>query len=530
MTNSLKRRLIITGAALLLLGGIASVALFHTARQYSFHIERSIRAQHVYASYRAVSDHTYRKLSALGQIVEEGTLTNLQERFRNKEALRNALKDVRESIAAELTHVGDVYEAAELEHFNEIELLAEEIISGSELVRIAVENKDQFAASAELEKLRSHEIEGSFIRLIDDAIAEELREVRDTQLVAQELNTILTRLLSLILILFALCSAYMLLTTWRSLSRSLESFGSATDAYQAGNFSYRVPEMVEEEFAGLSVALNKMASEVETQREREKTTQQNLEALIESRTEELISSNKILETVSETRKQFLADISHELRTPLTIIQGEADLVLRNDGALDHEYIAALRRIKEQATHTTRFVQDLLFVARAEDGKAPIHKRQVDIVPLVTDVCEDFTVIAQQNNINISCIHPDYEIFASVDVSHIKQVMTILLDNAVRYSYSNSAIQVAINHIHNQLSISVSDSGIGMSFNESSQVFSRFYRGDTGSGKASGTGLGLPVAKAIIDAHDGSLILQGEPGDGTKATITLPLDVELRAVL
>ena len=110
---------------------LASVALFYIASKYSFYQERSVHAQHVYSSYRAVSDHTYRKLSAIGEIVAQGTLTNLDERYRNKEALRAALREVRESIAAELTHVGDVTKAAELEHFNKIELLAEEIIKGA---------------------------------------------------------------------------------------------------------------------------------------------------------------------------------------------------------------------------------------------------------------------------------------------------------------------------------------------------------------------------------------------------------------
>ena len=129
--SGMKRRLVFTGATLLVLVLLASVALFYIASKYSFYQERSVHAQHVYSSYRAVSDHTYRKLSAIGEIVAQGTLTNLDERYRNKEALRAALREVRESIAAELTHVGDVTKAAELEHFNKIELLAEEIIKGA---------------------------------------------------------------------------------------------------------------------------------------------------------------------------------------------------------------------------------------------------------------------------------------------------------------------------------------------------------------------------------------------------------------
>lgn len=527
--NSLKRRLLIIGVTLLVLVALASTALFYTAQQYNFYVERSDRAQKVYSSYRAVSDHTYRKLSALGQIVEEGTLTNLQERYRNKESLRNALRDVRENIAAELTHVGDVSEVAELQQLNRIELLAEEIIRGSEVVRTTVENQRPDEALAALEKLRSPEIEGTFIRLIDDAISEELREVRETQRVAQELNTLLTRLLYLLFVFFVLFGALLLITTWQALNRSLRAFEQASHAFMAGDFSYRVPTDVESEFSDLAGALNKMASEVESQRERERTTQHNLESIISTRTHELKATNEKLQQVSEARKQFLADISHEIRTPLTIIQGEADLALRDNEKTSEQYQDALQRIKEQTVHTTRFVQDLLFVARAEDGKAPIHKRPAPIVPLILDICDDFSVLAQQKNIDIQTDVPSSDLVANIDVNHIKQVVTILIDNALRYSYKNSTISVNIRDLQEHVVFEVKDNGIGLKYNESSQVFSRFYRGSEGSGKASGTGLGLPVAKAIVHAHGGSISLDGDAEGGTTATVTLPLETRLRAV-
>jgi signal transduction histidine kinase len=507
---------------LFILVSLAASALFYTAQQYNFYIERSIRVQQVYSSYRAVSDHTYRKLSALGQIVEESTTTNLNERYRNKEALRNALSEVRESIAAELTHLGDIAEAEELQHFNKIELLAEEIIRGSKLVREAVEQNQLDTASAALQKLRSHEIQGSFIRLIDEALFEELREVRETQLVVQELNTFLTRLLTAIFFCFIFFGALLLLTTWRALTLRLQTFESATGAYQAGDFSARVDNNVKDEFSGLALALNNMAAEVQMQRQREQNTQENLEAIITSRTQELRTSNDKLEMISEARKQFLADISHELRTPLTIIQGEVDLALREQATTPEQFRIALRRIKDQVLHTARFVQDLLFVARAEDGKAPIHKRPISIVPLILDICEDFAVIAQERDITIVNSYPDDAIVANVDAGKIRQVFTILLDNAVRYSYQDSTIEVNIRVSQTHLIVEIKDSGIGLKYNETSQVFSRFYRGNEGSGKATGTGLGLPVAKAIVDAHAGTINLEGESGEGSTATVTLSL--------
>ena len=521
-TNSLKRRLLITGFILLVLVLLASVSLFYTASKYNYNNERSSRAQHVYASYRAVSDHTYRKLSAIGEIVEEGTLINLHERFRNKEALRSALRDVRESIAAELTIVGDLSETEELEHFNKIELLAEEIIRGSELVRTAVESNRPQDAREALRTLRSHEVEGNFIRLIDDALSEELREVRETQLVVQELNTILTRLLSAIFICFILFGTWLLFTTWRALARTVAVFEKAAMAYEGGDFSYRVPETVEHEFNDLAKALNKMAAELNSQRERELTTQQNLESIIHERTRALQQSNNELERIGENRKQFLADISHELRTPLTIIQGEADVTLRGDPKTPEQYVSALARIKEQTIHITRFVQDLLFVARTESGKAPLHKRACDLVELVRGICEDFSILAEERQISIDAALPAKPIRVEIDDSKIKQALSILLDNALRYSFDNTTIRVEIEPYATQAVISVSDTGIGLKYNEASELFSRFYRGTDGAGKAPGTGLGLPVAKAIVESHQGKIELRGENGGGTTATLTLPL--------
>jgi len=117
----------------------------------------------------------------------------------------------------------------------------------------------------------------------------------------------------------------LLVTTWRALSRSLRAIEQATTAFTSGDFSHRVPTNVEHEFSDLADALDAMASEVESQRERERTTQHNLESIIANRPSQFKSTNEKLQQVSETRKQFLADISHELRMPLT----ELSCLIRN---------------------------------------------------------------------------------------------------------------------------------------------------------------------------------------------------------
>lgn len=170
------------------------------------------------------------------------------------------------------------------------------------------------------------------------------------------------------------------------------------------------------------------------------------------------------------------------------------------------------------------------MARAENGKAPIHKRPVPIVPLISSVCDDFSVIAEAKEVEIIKHFAKDALVANIDTSNIKQVTTIVLDNAVRYSYRGSSIDVFVSGTKTHAIIEIRDSRIGLRHNESSQVFSRFYRGSEGSDKSTGTGLGLPVAKAIIDSHSGSINLHGEKNRGTTATVTLPLEIRSGLVL
>ena len=527
--SSFRRRLLFAGASLLGFALLAAVTLYFSVREYSYHLERSSLAQRVYSSYQAVSDHTYRKLNAMGEIVAEGSVSDLEARYANQKALREALQEVHDSVAAEFAHVGDAGESTELDQLIEIERLAETIIRGSHEVRTALQEDRREDAQRALENLRGKTVEGRFTNLIDVALAEEQREVFEAEKVVRELGDFVTNLVPYLLGFSLVVGAALIYAMSHALTRSMNALESATKQYAQGNFDHRVEQLAEVEFAGLANALNKMASELASRRERERISQENLESLVKVRTRELQQSNAKLAAVSETRKQFLADISHELRTPLTIIQGESDMALRGEVKTPEQYIDAISRVKEQAVHTARLVHDLLFIARAEEGKASINKRSVAIIPIVQEVCSNFRTIAAERRIEIVEYYDDTQLVANVDPGRIQQAVTILLDNAVRYSDENSQVAVQAEKVEHQIVLSVIDSGIGLDANDAEQVFSRFYRGGAASLSATGTGLGLPVAKAIVDAHGGEISLLGMPGRGTTATIKLPLERQLRAI-
>lgn len=527
--TSFRRRLIWAGVGLLGFVLMAAIALYLSVRQYSFHLERSTLAQRVYSSYQAVSDHTYRKLNAMREIVNNGSsIVDLEARYANQQALRDALQEVHDSVAAEFAHVGDANESAELDQLIEIERIAEQIIRGSESVRQGILAEDRVKASHELERLRSDAIEGKFTRLIDEALAEEQREVREAKTVVKELGVFVTSSLPFLLVIALAFGATLIYATSVSLTRSIRALEGGAKAYTEGDFDHRIAQLDEVEFSRLANALNAMASELATRRETDRISQESLESLIRLRTTELETSNKKLAAVSETRKQFLADISHELRTPLTIIRGESDMALREENKSEAQYVDALTRVREQAIHTTRLVQDLLFVARAEEGKSAIHRRSAVIATVVKEVCRDFKVLAGDRGISIEEHYADEQLVCFIDEGRIKQVITVLLDNAVRYSSINSTISVALVLKGDNIQIQIKDTGIGISDDEAENVFTRFYRGGDAATASTGSGLGLPVAKAIIDAHGGQISLQGSDGDGTTATVLLPVEQQLRA--
>lgn len=267
-----------------------------------------------------------------------------------------------------------------------------------------------------------------------------------------------------------------------------------------------------------------MAEELLLRRQAAENSQVSLESQVRARTLELESLNKQLESHDRTRRQLLADISHELRTPLTVIQGESEMALRGGAKSTEEYRDALTRVREQTLHTARLVDDVLFVARAEEGKARIDKQPVVLAEVLSSVCRDFQTVAAGKDIEINDSYTDKNAVVVVDKGRLRQVFSVLLDNAIRYSHVGDSIQVdmSLSADDEKVEITVTDQGIGLSEKEAQQAFYRFYRGDNAERYAEGTGLGLPVAKAIVDAHNGEIFLSGDSGKGARATVRIPV--------
>jgi len=232
---------------------------------------------------------------------------------------------------------------------------------------------------------------------------------------------------------------------------------------------------------------------------------------------ELESAYRQLEQALQNQRRFVADASHELRTPLTTIRGNIEL-LRRDPPLDaHARAEVLADTRDETDRLIRLVNQLLLLARADAGRA-LRREPLAIQPLVEDVCRQAKLLAPQRT--LQCDN-SLEVSVLGDRDALKQVLLILLDNALRHTPAHATISVTTACVDQHVTISVRDTGPGIPPDRLPHIFERFYRGDA-SRTGGGTGLGLAIAKELIQGQEGTLTVESNLGQGTIFTITLPL--------
>lgn len=234
-----------------------------------------------------------------------------------------------------------------------------------------------------------------------------------------------------------------------------------------------------------------------------------------------LMSRKII-AGQQSQRDFISDVSHELKTPLTSIQGFANAIL--DGTANET--ASIRHaagvISEEADRLLRLVLDLLTLARFEGGVRKLELAPCDLGELTRRVVEKFIPIAKlkQIQIDFDCVHLPT---LNLDGDCITQVLTNLLDNAIKYSPENSMVRIVARQTPGSVQIEIIDQGIGIEVPDLDRVFNRFYQVEKSrkSGKDGSTGLGLPIAREIIKAHGGEIKVSSEPGKGSCFAIILP---------
>ena len=273
-----------------------------------------------------------------------------------------------------------------------------------------------------------------------------------------------------------------------------------------GNFRSRLPATTGKEFGELARTLNETA--------------ENLQHTVE----QLQREHAELEKVERIRKDFVINVSHELRTPLASIQGYTETLI--GGALhdsDHN-MRFLRIIRHNAERLARLTEDLLTLSRIEQKRQKFEFEAHRVNDLLRDAVELMTPIAEKKQIRISEKGAESEAEVWCDSEAVSQILSNLLDNALKYTPAGGSITVGAHELDDFFELYVRDTGTGIPAEELPRLFERFYRVDKArSRELGGTGLGLAIVKHLVAAHNGSARVESRVNEGSTFYFSLPKD-------
>jgi len=283
--------------------------------------------------------------------------------------------------------------------------------------------------------------------------------------------------------------------------RPLQRMGAVAQDIAAGDLSRRVePATPRTEIGRLGLALNAMLSQIEA-----------------AFAERKASENRL--------RRFIADASHELRTPLTSIRGYSEMLRRGADESPQDSALARRRIEEESVRMSTLVDDMLLIARLDQGR-PLETEPVDLQVIVHDAAADARAVAPQREITLN---GNGHVVVTGDDTRLRQVLGNLVRNAIVHTPSGSPIEIKLASERGLARVSVVDHGPGLSTEARDRIFEPFYRADPSRSRDSGgAGLGLSIVSAVVAAHHGRVKVTDTAGGGTTFEVELPLSsTELR---
>jgi signal transduction histidine kinase len=301
-------------------------------------------------------------------------------------------------------------------------------------------------------------------------------------------------LITIVIIVFLLAVAVSWLIS-RNLSKTIQSLRQATRQIASGHYNARLPVRRTDELGDLSHDFNSMAEQLED------------------------SSNK-LQQYEMRRQHFIMDVTHELRTPLTSIRGIIEGLKNNLVARQEDKMKYYSIIEKETFRLIRLINELLDMEKIENGLITLHKNNHPLKELMDIVVESLEVLieAKQLHILIEC---DEELLVFGDYDRLTQIMINLIKNSIQFTEYGS-IRLNGTETATATIIEISDTGRGMTKEELSFIWERFYKADPSRAKSSSeTGLGLSIVKQLVESHDGTIVVESTPGIGTRFVIALP---------
>lgn len=320
------------------------------------------------------------------------------------------------------------------------------------------------------------------------------------------------------------------------------SLESAIAALRQGAYDYLIKPSDPEELRAtvrraverrrLGRALDARVRELEEANDRIAELNRDLERRVDEATIELRQAVERLQQLDELKSQFLSIASHELRTPITAVSGFAQLALRSVraqiGADETAGSAELDRlvrqltiIQEQSAKLGRLVRELLDVSRIQSGRLEFEAGPVDLAEIVRAVVDQMQMISVSQRFDLRASGPAVVLG---DRDHLEQMITNLVDNAVKYSPDGGEIAVRVEPHGHEIVCSIEDHGIGIPAEQVSQVFDLFFRTrEAEQRRMPGLGLGLYITRGIVERHGGRIWVESEAGRGTKVHVALPVE-------
>ncbi|WP_224752227.1 ATP-binding protein [Metabacillus arenae] len=228
--------------------------------------------------------------------------------------------------------------------------------------------------------------------------------------------------------------------------------------------------------------------------------------------------------LDKLRKDFIANVSHELRTPIAMLQGYSEAIVDDIASTEEEKKEIAQVIYEESLRMGRLVNDLLDLARMEAGHISLNVEKVVVPEFIEKINRKFQGLAKEKKIDITHKNNIENKVFSFDPDKIEQVLTNLVDNAIRHTDDGGVVKLNVHELENGLKIDVQDSGCGIREEDLPFVFERFYKADkarTRINGSSGTGLGLGIAKNIVEAHHGTITVHSKLNEGTTFSFFLP---------
>jgi heavy metal sensor kinase len=226
-----------------------------------------------------------------------------------------------------------------------------------------------------------------------------------------------------------------------------------------------------------------------------------------------------LDAAVSEMKQLMASMAHELRTPLAALRGEAEIALLHGSSVD-EYKRVLTSQLEEIDKLTRLIAQLLTVTKAESGLLRLESKPVDVEALLQDLADTLSVLASARNISLNFEYGQ-DLVAKGDAQWLKHAVLNVIDNAIKYTPEGGSVTVKCHRSGAHVVIEVRDTGFGIAAEALPHVFERFYRADSSrTENVDGVGLGLNLAKWIVDHHGGRIDVESEVGKGSRFSITL----------